>query len=644
MPLRPGEDEREKRRRQLWTEAASKHAASLSDRLRAADERLGAVPPDIDKHGREVAGVSMTVGEPQILSRTPADEPEDEPEYQEAQFSRAELPDGAEQYSPDETLRMRAKYGDDFANWPSGTREWEDVDEMSPDELQEAVARRNAPKPGGTGSPLGALAAVAPGGAGVPQPRRPTPKPPVEDIEDSTIAGVVEGIGGAAERLTAKPERHWLSKAHPDTPPAPVDEPPGLAEKLPVEGMPPEQVDAVYKFATEQAKPQGPSEGDKVAAAMEAARKDAADQRFWADIREGGMKIASGISGHDYDRAPFERMRRGADDLEKEQRRQAESYAEAVAKGKEREWRQGMEEEKLRLATARQTPGMDPLKQEKLRAEIEKIRAETERLSRRPGGMDPHTKRKRELELALMEKKLNAEPSAGHGSVMADFRREKEFGDDVMALSKRIEGNPMLLNDLGTLQRFASEKSIPGVGLLAGSVPNALVGDDAIRARQAAMGVITTLLKEQSGLAVTENEVQRKLQELGMGPRATEKEFRNGVERLTRNVRDHLIGKESGFDDEIVETVRRRGMPLAENLSDYTVKGGQRRAQPRPSNMPPGPLGGREARRAAGHGGQDIPAPRRPPESSGLEVTEERRAPDGRVIQLMSDGTKRVKG
>jgi hypothetical protein len=583
----------EETRRRMKVRLAEAEAGALSSRLREADAQLGTIPDDIG------GGVSVDIGTPQLLSRTPADEPA-------AQPSRTELTGGGELYAPDETQRMRAKHGDDFSNWPAGPREWGAEDEMSPEELDAAIAQKGRPA-SPSGGPLGALTATMPGAAGVPQRKpqpRPAPRAPVGDIEDPTIAGVVEGMGRAAERATQPPA------------PAPA---PSLAEKLPIPGMPPEQADAVYKYATEQAKPQrqGPSEADKVAAALDAARKDAEKQRFWADIREGGMKIASGISGQDYDKSPFERMRKGADDSVAEQQRQAESYAKAVATGQEREWRQKMEEEKLRLATARQTPGMDPLKQEKLRAEIEKIRAETERLGRRPGGLDPHTKRKRELELALMEKKLNAEPSPGHGSVMADFRREKEFGDDVMALSKRIEGNPMLLNDLGTLQKFASEKSIPGVGLVAGSVPNALMGDDALRVRQAALGIITTLLREQSGLAVTENEVQRKLQELGMGPRATEKEFRNGVERLTRNVRAHLIGKESGFDDEIVETVRRRGMPLAENLSDYTVKGGQRRAQPRPSNMPPGPLGGREARRAAGHGGQDIPAPRRPPEPGG---------------------------
>lgn len=178
------------------------------------------------------------------------------------------------------------------------------------------------------------------------------------------------------------------------------------------------------------------------------------------------------------------------------------------------------------------------------------------------------------------------------------FQRQKEVDANVEALSKRQEQAPALVNDLRTLVGFIQGgQGLPGVGTVAGHLPDLLVSDDGVRLRQAARGVAASYLKERSGTAASEKEVERLLSELGMGSGASEDQFRIGTTRLLTNVHDVMRSKEAGYSPEVLDVARSRGMKTSSDL----------------------------------------------PQMGGPNVVEERQAPDGRIIQLLSDGTKRVK-
>lgn len=174
---------------------------------------------------------------------------------------------------------------------------------------------------------------------------------------------------------------------------------------------------------------------------------------------------------------------------------------------------------------------VDPLRQEKLKLEVEKLRSDL----KKGDGVD-----------------------------------EK----DIETLSKRLEGLPGQKNDLATLVKYAEMKSIPGVGPVAGRVPDWIASDEAVRLRQSAKGVLGQLIKEQSGTAASEPEVERKLDELGMGPGASEAKFRSGLERLLNNVRANAKSKEAIAKEPTIQEARRRGLVTSEDLPHYSADGG----------------------------------------------------------------------
>lgn len=144
-----------------------------------------------------------------------------------------------------------------------------------------------------------------------------------------------------------------------------------------------------------------------------------------------------------------------------------------------------------------------------------------------------------------------------------------DLENDVEALSKRLEQTPAMRNDLETLQSFAGESDVPGVGPVASRIPDWaswLLSSDALRLRQAQKGILGTIIKEQSGTAASEGEIARKLAELGMGPGATDEQFRLGLQRLTKNVRDSVRSKEAGARPEALKIARERGVVTSADI------------------------------------------------------------------------------
>ncbi len=138
----------------------------------------------------------------------------------------------------------------------------------------------------------------------------------------------------------------------------------------------------------------------------------------------------------------------------------------------------------------------------------------------------------------------------------------------VEALSKRMEAVPALSNDLATMNKYAAMDQIPGIGPYASRAPAWAPGisEDDIKSRQAQKGLLGAILKEQSGTTVSEGELNRKLEEMGMGPGATEQQVRDGLARLTTIARETVRAKEAGYKPEVVQEARRRGMSTSADL------------------------------------------------------------------------------
>lgn len=119
---------------------------------------------------------------------------------------------------------------------------------------------------------------------------------------------------------------------------------------------------------------------------------------------------------------------------------------------------------------------------------------------------------------------------------------------DIQKLGKDVEGLSQVSADLALLERMAATKGdIPGAGRLDAPLAEMGIGDEDIEVRQAAGRVANRLLFEQSGAAVTESEVKRFMAARGLGPGATEEQFRKGVRALAAELRQVLKTKQAKF-------------------------------------------------------------------------------------------------
>ncbi len=157
-----------------------------------------------------------------------------------------------------------------------------------------------------------------------------------------------------------------------------------------------------------------------------------------------------------------------------------------------------------------------------------------------------------------------AEQVAAREAARAE-RKDDATQREVLKLSERLENMPGIAKDLSMLSTYAVAPDVPGVGAT-GVLPAKLLSDEGIRVRQAVRGVLGALLKEQSGLAVSEAEIDRKLEELGMGRTATDREFRIGLSRLLTNTNEVMRSKESGVSPEAVKRYRARGGTTSADL------------------------------------------------------------------------------
>jgi hypothetical protein len=158
-------------------------------------------------------------------------------------------------------------------------------------------------------------------------------------------------------------------------------------------------------------------------------------------------------------------------------------------------------------------------------------------------------------------------------------RQSDQNDKQIELLSKRTEGAAALKSDLGTLQKYANEGDVPGVGMT-GFLPNLLVSDDGVKVRQAKRGIVGNLIKQRSGTAASEKEIDRILEELGMSDGATDDQFRTGLSRLSQQSAEALQGVEAGARPEAVREARRRGLTTSEDIPQYSPGGGKRAAGP----------------------------------------------------------------
>lgn len=159
---------------------------------------------------------------------------------------------------------------------------------------------------------------------------------------------------------------------------------------------------------------------------------------------------------------------------------------------------------------------------------------------------------------------------AGGPSAAQTAAARNRLETDIQKAGEDLEGAGTLASDLDFLDKMSARDDIPGVGRWDSKktgVLSFLASDDDTRTMQTMRSVVGRLLKERSGTAASDAEVERVMTELGMGPDATEQQFRVGVKRLRQDVGNALATKQARYRPEVVQTYRERGGKTAQDIA-----------------------------------------------------------------------------
>jgi hypothetical protein len=369
-----------------------------------------------------------------------------------------------------------------------------------------------------------------------------------EPIEDPELQALVGNLGGVADRAQAKMD---------GTPPPSGGG--GMRADLvqmvmgAAKGRKPLQPQAGTPAEPSSYTKAGPSEEDKLAKALEFAKKRQNLGNVGAALTEQ-FAIANGRNPG----AMVDRMRADA----------AAPVDEAQSK---------LEQAKrfvLERQKANRQYAQDATANERADRDFSFKQAEAE-AGRRQKSEEFSGRQKFEAEQSRLDRESREREGARNRAVdrerLSVGKEGAALEKDVGELTKRLEGLPAMKNDLGILVKAAEQDDIPGIGLIDSRTPDALSSNDAISVRQAAKGVLRVLIKEQSGSAASDKEVDAKMEELGMGKGATEDSFRQGLQRLIGNVRDSARSKEAGVRPAAVDEARRRGAVTSGDLPSYSA-------------------------------------------------------------------------
>lgn len=172
-----------------------------------------------------------------------------------------------------------------------------------------------------------------------------------------------------------------------------------------------------------------------------------------------------------------------------------------------------------------------------------------------------------------MERHNRAMEAKRGGSSASQERADKRLESDVQKAGKDLEPNAQMKADLETVIGAAKESDIPGVGVIAGRLPDWLLSAEGVQTRQAAQRLMNGILRATSGAAVTPSEAERQLAARGMGPGATEQSFRLGLQALAKEAQSAMARTQAKYRPEVLGELEARGGVLARDMPTYQAGG-----------------------------------------------------------------------
>lgn len=150
------------------------------------------------------------------------------------------------------------------------------------------------------------------------------------------------------------------------------------------------------------------------------------------------------------------------------------------------------------------------------------------------------------------------------GQVARDAKTQEQLDKKVNSFSTQLDKTNIpqfesLLSDIeGDIARL-QKGDIPGFGPVAGNLPQFLLSREGQLLRQKIATLQNMTLKDRSGAAVTNQELNRLLNELGTGVLSTDDQLRSGLTNVRRNLDAVKRNVIAGVDDATLNEYQSRG-------------------------------------------------------------------------------------
>ena len=157
---------------------------------------------------------------------------------------------------------------------------------------------------------------------------------------------------------------------------------------------------------------------------------------------------------------------------------------------------------------------------------------------------------------------LKAQENANNKQSAAEARNLDRVDKKVTAFSKELDKTNIpqfesLLSDIEA--DIAKSKDIPGYGGVMGNLPTFLQSEEGRALRQKIATLRNLTLKDRSGAAVTNQELERLLEELGTGMLKTDADLKRGLSGVRKNLDAVKQNVVAGVDDATLTEYRQRG-------------------------------------------------------------------------------------
>lgn len=293
------------------------------------------------------------------------------------------------------------------------------------------------------------------------------------------------------------------------------------------------------------------------------ARQDAIGSEVAQGVGNMGALAAEAVSGaqQSYNQGKQRKMEKEAHDIRVENARADQARARAEDEYMQGEYADGKTraQRMFDLKMQKAEEEARPKSKEMTEYQRQQLEIARQRLAKGGGvgGLTPYQQLMLQRNVQLDKDRAEAKEAA------LKLKQDESLDKKTLKYSESLEktGVPKAVGQLEAVyQDLPPKGDIEGYGVIGGAVPDILTTEKGKRLRQNIATLFNIELKDRSGAAVTDQELQRLKDEFGSGSWKTEAQLRQGIAAYQKRLQEVIRNIEAGVDPEAAaEYVKRDG-------------------------------------------------------------------------------------